>query len=170
MLLWLLPCFIFPSVIFGAVIEVTAGGSVSDATYQFSDASGAQVSTLKTTGTDDKITASGALASKEFVIHGGGPADSQRTISSCSAVNTFGASGDCIKAYDGDSSTTWQTTTGTSGSITVTLSNVSQVSPHAPALMQPLSFCLIPSRRQLRSRASRFCRMERIMRPMSQHE
>jgi len=40
----------------GAVIEVTAGGAVSEPTYQFSDSSGSSLATL--TGASDKITAS----------------------------------------------------------------------------------------------------------------
>ena len=40
----------------GAVIEVTAGGTVSEPTYQFSDSSGSSLATL--TGSGTKITAS----------------------------------------------------------------------------------------------------------------
>ena len=43
----------------GAVIEVTAGGSVSEPTYRFSDISGNSVATLKANITDGQITASG---------------------------------------------------------------------------------------------------------------
>jgi hypothetical protein len=55
----LLPLFIFPSVIFGAVIEVTAGGSTSDPTYRFSDSSGNSLSTL--VGSATMISASADL-------------------------------------------------------------------------------------------------------------
>ena len=50
--LWFLPCT------HGAVIEVTAGGAVSDPTYRFSDSSGNQLATF-TSDSTGKITASG---------------------------------------------------------------------------------------------------------------
>ena len=46
---------------YGAVIEVTAGGSVNVPTYQFSDTYGASVATLTGNVSDGKITASGVF-------------------------------------------------------------------------------------------------------------
>jgi hypothetical protein len=51
--------YILAAVVEGAVIEVTAGGDVTEPTYQFSDDSGAHLVNL--TGSADKIKASGDL-------------------------------------------------------------------------------------------------------------
>ena len=126
----------------GAVIQVTAGGSISEPTYMFSDASGNPVATLVANVTDGKITASGVLRapdlqtssgaslnSKMDAVISGGPADSPLSISSCTDTNPFIA---CNNAYDGDVTTKWQTSRigypsthdeSQNRSITVTLAN-----------------------------------------------
>lgn len=48
-----------------AVIEVTAGGTVTEPTYQFSDASGSSVATFTADVTNGKITASGVLEASD---------------------------------------------------------------------------------------------------------
>ena len=111
-----------------AVIEVTAGGAVNDPTYRFSDIAGSSVATLTGDTSTSKITASGAFASTEYVIHSGGPTDSQLIISSCTATSTFPGR-NCEKAYDGVSSyiNAWltQAPAPADSAITITLSNVS---------------------------------------------
>ena len=126
----------------GAVIEVTAGGSISEPTYMFSDASGNPVATLVANVTDGKITASAVLRapdvqtssgaslnSKMDAVISGGPADSPLNIASCTDTNPFIA---CNQAYDGDVTTKWQTSRigypsthdeSQNRSITVTLAN-----------------------------------------------
>ena len=49
-----------PSAVTGAMIEVTAGGAVGDATYQFSDLAGSPLANFSATSSD-KITASADL-------------------------------------------------------------------------------------------------------------
>ena len=111
---------LLPSV-FGAVIEVTHGGDTSEPTYKFTDAVGSV--TLTGSSSVDRITASGALASKDFVVSGVPPTSSELTIASCSSPDIFSGA-TCDRAYDGNSATLWNTNTGTSAekSITITLS------------------------------------------------
>ena len=111
---------LLPSV-FGAVIEVTHGGDTSEPTYKFTDAVGSV--TLTGSSSFDRITASGALASKDFVVSGVPPTSSELTIASCSSPDVFSGA-TCDRAYDGNSATKWNTNTGTSAekSITITLS------------------------------------------------
>ena len=95
---------LLPSV-FGAVIEVTHGGDTSEPTYKFTDAVGSV--TLTGSSSFDRITASGALASKDFVVSGVPPTSSELTIASCSSPDVFSGA-TCDRAYDGNSATKWK--------------------------------------------------------------
>ena len=63
--LWFLPCT------HGTVIEVTAGGVVSDPTYRFSDARGTELATL--IGNATALTASGDVVTGDGGSAGGRP-------------------------------------------------------------------------------------------------
>jgi len=128
-----------------AVIEVTAGGEVSEPTYRFSDASGNALATLVGNSTalsasadvvtgngnsvDELATAMTSLQATiaqlgDFVVSGVPPTSSELTIASCSSPDVYYAAGTCDRAYDGNSATLWNTNTGTSAekSMTITLS------------------------------------------------
>jgi hypothetical protein len=88
------------------------------------------VATLIGNVSNGDITASGAFASTDYVIHSGGPTDSQLTISSCTATSTRNADLNCERAYDGvssyyDGSWLTQVPAPADSAITITLSNVS---------------------------------------------
>lgn len=77
-----LACLCFLPLTHGAVIEVTAGGTVSEPTYQFSDSSGTQLATLKYDTSNNKIQLqrSGGTTDLELLDSGGTSLGSLNTL------------------------------------------------------------------------------------------
>jgi len=97
-----LACLCFLPVTHGAVIEVTAGGTISEPTYQFSDSSGNNVAMIKADVSDGSLTAgnpSGGrvqMKAQDFVTTSGnsidGLASSKIDTTSVDSVPTDGSS------------------------------------------------------------------------------
>ena len=75
-----------------AVIEVTAGGTVTEPTYRFADASGSSVATFTADVTNGKITASGVLEGSDVQTTSGASLNGKMDAMSVDSTPTDGSS------------------------------------------------------------------------------